>query len=42
MACYIAIAIAATLTLEGQLLWVVWIALAGMALKTYLATLREP
>lgn len=42
MACYVAIGLLATFTLDGQFLWVVWIFLAGLAVKTYLATLRKP
>jgi hypothetical protein len=42
MACYAAIALLAAWTLEGKFLWVVWIFLGGLALKTYLATLQKP
>jgi hypothetical protein len=42
LAAYAAIALLATLTLEGKFLWVVWIFLGGLALKTYIATLKEP
>jgi hypothetical protein len=41
LACYAAIAILATLTLEGKFRWVVWIFMAGLAFKTYLATLKR-
>jgi hypothetical protein len=42
LACYAAIALLATFTLEGKFLWVVWIFLGGLALKTYIATLKQP
>jgi len=42
LACYAAIALLATLTLDGKFLWVVWIFLGGLALKTYIATLKQP
>jgi hypothetical protein len=42
MACYAAIALLATFTLDGNFRLVVWIILAGLAVKTYLATLRKP
>jgi hypothetical protein len=42
LACYGAIALLATLTLDGKFLWVVWIFLGGLALKTYIATLKQP
>jgi hypothetical protein len=42
LACYAAIALLAAMTLEGKLLWVVWICLGGLALKTYITTLQEP
>lgn len=42
LACYAAIALLAALTLEGKFLWVVWIFLAGLAVKTYIATLQKP
>jgi len=42
MFCYAAIAILAALTLDGKFLWVVWIFLAGLAVKTYLTTLQKP
>jgi hypothetical protein len=41
LACYAAIAILATLTLDGKFRWVVWIFMAGLAFKTYLATLKQ-
>jgi hypothetical protein len=42
LACYAAIALVAAATLEGKFLWVVWIFLGGLALKTYIATLQKP
>lgn len=42
MICYAAIAVLAAFTLDGKFLWVVWIFLAGLAVKTYLATLQKP
>jgi hypothetical protein len=42
LACYAAIALLASVTLEGKFLWVVWIFLGGLALKTYIATLQKP
>jgi hypothetical protein len=42
LACYAAIALLATFTLEGKFLWVVWVFLGGLALKTYIATLKQP
>jgi hypothetical protein len=42
LACYAAIALLATVTLDGKFLWVVWIFLGGLALKTYIATLKQP
>jgi len=42
LACYAAIALLAAATLEGKFLWVVWIFLGGLALKTYIATLQKP
>ena len=41
MGCYAAIALLATFTLDGKFRWVVWIFLAGLALKTFIATLRN-
>ncbi len=42
LTCYGAIALLATLTLDGKFRWVVWIFLSGLALKTYIATLKQP
>jgi hypothetical protein len=42
MACYAALAILAGFTLDGKFLWVVWIFLAWFAIRTYIATLKEP
>jgi hypothetical protein len=42
LACYAAIALLAAATLDGKFLWVVWILLAGLAVKTYIATLQKP
>jgi hypothetical protein len=42
LACYAAIALLATFSLDGKFLWVVWIFLGGLALKTYIATLKQP
>ena len=42
LACYAAIALLAAATLEGKFLWVVWIFLGGLALRTYIATLQKP
>jgi hypothetical protein len=42
LACYAAIALLAAATLDGKFLWVVWILLAGLAVKTYIATLHKP
>jgi hypothetical protein len=42
MACYAAIAVLAAFTLDGNFRLVVWIFLAGLAVRTYLATLRKP
>jgi hypothetical protein len=42
LACYGAIALLATSTLDGKFLWVVWIFLGGLALKTYIETLKQP
>jgi len=42
MACYAAIALLAWFTLDGKFLLIVLIILGGLALKTYLHTLREP
>jgi hypothetical protein len=42
LACYGAIALLAASTLDGKFRWVVWIFLGGLALKTYIATLKQP
>jgi hypothetical protein len=42
LACYAAIAVLAAATLDGKFLWVVWIFLGGLAVKTYIATLQKP
>jgi hypothetical protein len=42
LSCYAAIALLATLTLDGKFLWVVWIFLGGLAVKTFIATLQKP
>jgi hypothetical protein len=42
LGCYAGIGLLATLTLDGKFLWVVWIFLGGLALKTYIATLQQP
>jgi hypothetical protein len=42
MLSYAAIALLATFTLDGNFRLVVWIFLAGLAVRTYLATLRKP
>ena len=42
LACYAVIALLAAVTLDGKFLWVVWIFLGGLALKTYIATLYKP
>jgi hypothetical protein len=42
MTSFAALALLAWLTLDGKFLWVVWIFLGGLALKTYLATLQKP
>ena len=42
LACYGVIALLAWLTLDGKMQWVVWIFLAGLAVKSYLVTLRKP
>jgi hypothetical protein len=42
MAAYLGIALLAALTLDGNFRLVVWILLAGLALKTYIATLKQP
>ena len=40
MACYAGIALLAAITLDGDFRLVVWILLAGLAAKTYIATLK--
>jgi hypothetical protein len=42
MACYAAIALLATFTLDGNMRLAVWVFLGGLALRTYLVTLRKP
>jgi hypothetical protein len=42
MFCYVAIALLAWFTLDGNFLLIVLIILGALALKTYLHTLREP
>jgi hypothetical protein len=42
MGTYAALAMLAWLTLDGKFLWVVWIFLGGLAVKTYLVTLQKP
>jgi hypothetical protein len=42
MGAYAVIALMAALTLDGKFRLVVWILLAGLALKTYIAYLKEP
>jgi len=42
LAAYAAIAVLAALTLDGNFRLVVWILLGGLALKTYIATLKQP
>ena len=41
MTCYALIALLAGLTLDGNARLVVWIFLGGLAIKTYLHTLRK-
>ena len=41
MACYAVIAILAGLTIDGKARLVVWIFLGGLAIRTYLHTLRK-
>lgn len=38
---YAAIGVLAALTLEGMLLWGVWILLGGLAVKSWIAVRRE-
>jgi len=40
--CYAVIALLAAFTLDGNFRLVVWIFLAGLLVRTYLATLRKP
>jgi hypothetical protein len=42
MGLYGFIALMAALTLDGKFRLVVWILMAGLALKTYIASLKEP
>jgi hypothetical protein len=42
LACYAAIAALAWATLDGKFRLVVWVLLAGLAVKTYIATLQKP
>jgi hypothetical protein len=42
MVSYAVIALLAAFTLDGNFRLVVWIFLAGLAVRTYLATLRKP
>jgi hypothetical protein len=42
MVCYAVIALLAAFTLDGNFRLVVWMLLAGLAIRTYLATLRKP
>ena len=42
MLSYAAIALLATFTLDGKFRLFVWIFLAGLAIRTYLITLRRP
>jgi hypothetical protein len=42
MVCYAVLALLAAFTLDGTLRLVVWIFLAGLAVRTYLAILRKP
>ena len=42
LACYGAIALLATFTLDGKMRWVVWIFMAWLTFRTYLETLRRP
>ena len=41
MASYAVIALMAALTLDGKFRLVVWILMGGLALKTYIASLKE-
>ena len=42
LAAYAGIALLAAVTLDGNFRLVVWILLGGLALKTYIATLKQP
>ena len=42
MTCYAAIALLAWLTLDGKMLWVVWIFLGWFAVRTYITKLEKP
>jgi hypothetical protein len=42
LAAYGVLALLAAVTLDGNFRLVVWILLAGLALKTYIATLQQP
>jgi hypothetical protein len=42
LAAYAVIALLAALTLDGNFRLVVWILLGGLALKTYIHTLKQP
>ena len=42
MACYCGIALLAWLTLDGKMLWVVWIFLGWFAVRTYITKLEKP
>ena len=42
MTCYVAIALLAWLTLDGKMLWVVWIFLGWFAVRTYITKLQKP
>ena len=41
LATYAALAIVAAITLEGKILYATWILLGGIALKTWLAVLKQ-
>ncbi|MBS1872274.1 MAG: hypothetical protein JSU00_03600 [Acidobacteria bacterium] len=41
MAAYVVLALLAAFTLEGPLQLAVWVLLGGLAIKTWLATLRQ-
>ncbi len=42
LAAYGVLALLAAVTLDGNFRLVVWILLAGLALKTYIATFQQP